>query len=140
MLTFSWRRCFRSFSSRYVRLERTGVLKGFMIFLMATAWLVSWSLAELPRNQYVVGLLRRRRRTKRGQRRPCPLAANRCTYAMLVAPGGGWWGVAAPAGNLERRAKNLGAHEFSHGEVWVGGDCDGRKWEQIRGTSGVVVV
>jgi hypothetical protein len=28
-------------------LESTGVLKGFMIFLMATAWLVSWSLAEL---------------------------------------------------------------------------------------------
>ena len=23
------------------------MLKGFMIFLMATAWLVSWSLAEL---------------------------------------------------------------------------------------------
>jgi hypothetical protein len=27
-----------------VRFERTGVLKGFMI---ATAWLVSWSFAEL---------------------------------------------------------------------------------------------
>lgn len=47
--TFSWRRCFRSFSSRYVRLERTGVLKGFMIFLTATAEPVSWSLAELYR-------------------------------------------------------------------------------------------
>jgi hypothetical protein len=30
-----------------VRLDRTGVLKGFIIFLMATAWLVSWSFAEL---------------------------------------------------------------------------------------------
>ena len=40
-LTFSCRRCLRSFSSRYVRLDRTGVLKGFMIFLIATAWLVS---------------------------------------------------------------------------------------------------
>jgi hypothetical protein len=28
-------------------LERTGVLKGFMIFLTATGWPVSWSLAEL---------------------------------------------------------------------------------------------
>lgn len=39
--TFSCFRCLRSFNSRYVRLERTGVLNGFMIFLMATAWLVS---------------------------------------------------------------------------------------------------
>jgi hypothetical protein len=31
----------RSFSSRYVRFDSTGVLNGFMIFLMATAWLVS---------------------------------------------------------------------------------------------------
>jgi hypothetical protein len=30
-----------------VRFERTGVLKGFMIFLMATGWPVSSSLAEL---------------------------------------------------------------------------------------------
>lgn len=45
--TFSCFRCFSSFSSRYVRLARTGVLKGFMIFLMATFWLVSWSRAEL---------------------------------------------------------------------------------------------
>jgi hypothetical protein len=47
LLTFSCFRCFRSFSSRYVRLESTGVLNGFIIFLIATAWLVSWSLAEL---------------------------------------------------------------------------------------------
>ena len=46
-MTFSCLRCFSSFSSRYVRLARTGVLKGFMIFLTATFWLVSWSLAEL---------------------------------------------------------------------------------------------
>ena len=30
-----------------MRLERTGVLKGFMIFLMATDAPVSWSFAEL---------------------------------------------------------------------------------------------
>jgi len=47
-LTFSCRRCLRSLSSRYVRLDRTGVEKGFMIFLMATEVLESWSLAELP--------------------------------------------------------------------------------------------
>jgi hypothetical protein len=52
MPTFSCRRCFKSFSSRYVRFDRTGVLKGFMIFLIATAWLVSWSFAELCPNQY----------------------------------------------------------------------------------------
>ena len=41
LLTFSCLRCLRSFSSRYVRFARTGVLKGFMIFLMATFWFVS---------------------------------------------------------------------------------------------------
>ena len=39
--TFSWRKCLRSFNSRYVRLDRTGVLKGFMIFLIATGDAVS---------------------------------------------------------------------------------------------------
>jgi hypothetical protein len=39
--------CLSSLSSRYVRLLSTGVEKGFMIFLMATDVLVSWSLAEL---------------------------------------------------------------------------------------------
>jgi hypothetical protein len=58
MLTFSCLRCLSSFSSRYVRFDKTGVLKGFMIFLMATAWLVSWSLAELRAYQYVPPLLR----------------------------------------------------------------------------------
>jgi hypothetical protein len=45
--TFSCWICFNSFSSRYVRLLRTGVLNGFMIFLMATDDPVSWSFAEL---------------------------------------------------------------------------------------------
>lgn len=40
-LTFSCFKCFRSFSSRYVLLDKTGVLKGFMIFLTATFWPVS---------------------------------------------------------------------------------------------------
>lgn len=45
--TFSCRRCLSNFNSRYVRFANTGVLNGFMIFLMATFWLVSWSRAEL---------------------------------------------------------------------------------------------
>lgn len=45
--TFSCLRCLSSLSSLYVRLASTGVLKGFMIFLTATFWLVSWSRAEL---------------------------------------------------------------------------------------------
>jgi hypothetical protein len=52
VLTFSCLRCLRSFSSRYVRFDRTGVLNGFIIFLIATAWLVSWSFAELRAYQY----------------------------------------------------------------------------------------
>lgn len=39
--TFSCRRCLSSFSSRYVRLDSTGVEKGFMIFFTATACPVS---------------------------------------------------------------------------------------------------
>lgn len=38
--------CFSNFSSRYVLFDRTGVLNGFIIFLMATDVLVSWSFAE----------------------------------------------------------------------------------------------
>jgi hypothetical protein len=60
MPTFSCLRCLSSFNSRYVRFERTGVLKGFMIFLIATAWLVSWSLAELP----CISVLSARARTR----------------------------------------------------------------------------
>ncbi len=46
-LTFSCCMCFSSFNSRYVRLLRTGVLNGFMIFLIATGCCVNWSFAEL---------------------------------------------------------------------------------------------
>lgn len=45
-MMFSCRMCLRSLSSRYVRFARTGVEKGFIIFLMATLVLVSWSFAE----------------------------------------------------------------------------------------------
>jgi hypothetical protein len=34
--------------------------------------------------------------------------------------------VAAPAGDLERRAKDLGAHKFSHGELQSCVFCDRR--------------
>ena len=47
ILTFSCCMCFSNFNSRYVRLLRTGVLNGFMIFLIATGCCVSWSFAEL---------------------------------------------------------------------------------------------
>lgn len=47
--TFSWRKCFNNFNSRYVRLDSTGVLKGFMIFLTATGDPVNWSLAALQK-------------------------------------------------------------------------------------------
>lgn len=39
--TFSCFKCFKSLSSRYVRLAKTGVLKGFIIFFTATACPVS---------------------------------------------------------------------------------------------------
>lgn len=49
--TFSCCMCFNSLSSRYVRLLSTGVLKGFMIFLIATEEPVSWSFAELDAHE-----------------------------------------------------------------------------------------
>lgn len=58
-------------------------------------------------------------RTTRDQRRPCPRAADRCIFAKSVAQEMAMWGVAAPARDLKRRAENLGAHEFSHGEGWL---------------------
>jgi hypothetical protein len=45
------------------------------------------------------------------------------------------WGIAAPARDLERRAENLGAHKFSHGERWMRRVCDGRGMECL-GESG----
>jgi hypothetical protein len=115
MLTFSCRRCLSSFSSRYVRFDRTGVLKGFIIFLMATAWLVSWSLAELRADQCAprsCGMQTYQTRPKA----PMPTGC-RSVYLCDVSPTSvPMWGmVAAPACDLERRAENLGAHEFSHG-------------------------
>lgn len=49
--TFSCFKCFNSFNSRYVLLDKTGVLNGFMIFLTATFWPVRLSLAELRRTK-----------------------------------------------------------------------------------------
>ena len=54
VMTFSCRRCLSSLSSRYVLFARTGVEKGFMIFLTATGCWVSWSLAELPLQSVLV--------------------------------------------------------------------------------------
>ena len=71
-LTFSCRKCLSSLSSLYVLLLNTGVEKGFMIFLMATEVLDSWSLAELSVS---AGTSRRRKRermqlTIRDRKRP----------------------------------------------------------------------
>lgn len=38
---FSCARCFSNFSSRYVRFDRTGLVKGFTTFLIATFWPVN---------------------------------------------------------------------------------------------------
>jgi hypothetical protein len=59
--------CLSSLSSRYVRLASTGVLNGFMIFLIATLVAVSWSLAELRGG--VASPRRRRRACARGRTR-----------------------------------------------------------------------
>ena len=48
---------------------------------------------------------------------------------------------AAPACDLERRAEDLGAHKFSHGELQSCEFCDRRKEEGFRkGEGGVAVV
>src|SRR4051812_23157194 len=115
MPTFSCLRCLRSFSSRYVRLDKTGVLKGFIIFLMATAWLVSWSLAELRWvSKRLDSCAVRCKHTRQDQKLPYPRAAGQCTFATSVQPTLTMWGIAAPARDFERRAENLGAHKFSH--------------------------
>lgn len=82
--TFSCRRCLSSFNSRYVLFDNTGVLKGFMIFFTATAWLVSWSLAELWYASVVqCGHVHAARLlTRRDRKRPCRRAASRCTCLL----------------------------------------------------------
>lgn len=70
-LTFSCRRCFSSLSSLYVRFERTGVLKGFMIFFIATDWEVNSSFAELCQGQRDDHQSGSQSPTRRGRRRPC---------------------------------------------------------------------
>jgi len=91
--TFSCLRCFRSFNSRYVRLDRTGVLKGFMIFLIATAWLVSWSFAELRRGQSAIMAEVVHRLTRQVRKRPCPPAAGRCTFTRESVERMRKWGI-----------------------------------------------
>lgn len=85
--TFSCFKCLSSFSSRYVLFDRTGVLKGFMIFLTATLWLVSWSLAELFRRvNFRVPSLSGLQHTKQDQRLPFRRAGGPsiCGHVSLV--------------------------------------------------------
>lgn len=56
--------------------------------------------------------------TRPGRKLPCPPAASRCTYKNLVFAIECIWALwpryCAPAGDLERGAKDLGSHEFRH--------------------------
>jgi hypothetical protein len=70
--------------------------------------------------------------TRQAQRHPCRRAADPCTFATSVSRTATRWGAAMPACNLERRAEDLGAHEFSHGARWFRSRCDGRGWERLQ--------
>lgn len=112
--TFSCLRCLSNLSSRYVRLDRTGVLNGFMIFLTATLWPVSWSFAELRGSASELT----------ARREALPDEAE-CTHAngleigipgpVLASVGTG--GTRAPRSNFKGRAKDLGSHKLSHVDV-----------------------
>jgi hypothetical protein len=69
--------------------------------------------------------------TRQGRRLPCPRAADRCIFALLVPRVSLPLCVAAPACDLERRAEDLGAYKFSHGGGCSGGFCDWRGWECV---------
>ena len=127
--TFSWRRCFNSFNSRYVRFERTGVLNGFMIFLTATAWPVSWSLAELnlqsARDGAAVGGQRRVAHTKQGRRRPCRRAGDRCICGATVSMVGGGASGGVPSYRLviSKVVPKIWARTNSAIAITGGGGC-----------------
>lgn len=108
--TFSCLKCFSSFSSRYVRFERTGVLKGFMIFFMATAWLVSWSLAELRSGQCGVFGIGWKDCTIRGRTHPCPRAAGRCICMNVSSARSAWRGICLTC-SLSRKSCQKSARE-----------------------------
>jgi hypothetical protein len=60
--------------------------------------------------------------TRQDQMRPCLRAADRCICFSQVsecASSAAMRGVAVPACDLECRAENLGAYEFSHGDGWI---------------------
>lgn len=73
------------------------MLKGFMIFFTATAWLVSWSFAELPiLSVYGSSMIEcRDALTKRDRKRPCQLAAGRCTCTDKYCVDAHWKGLQA---------------------------------------------
>ena len=92
------------------------MLKGFMIFLMATAWLVSWSFAELTHiNMRIRPHGRKTYQTS--PKAPMPTGCRSVYLCAVSATPHASVGCAAPACDLERRAKNLCAHEFGHGDV-----------------------
>jgi hypothetical protein len=120
--TFSCFRCLSSFSSRYVLLASTGVLKGFIIFLMATLALVSWSFAELCADYPSSAPIS----CNTGRTRQYVPDQAECAHANRLE-------VGIPRGNLKGRPKDLGAHEFGHGGRF--GGCEAVASKSARGES-----
>jgi len=110
-------RCFSSLSSRYVRFARTGVLKGFMIFLIATACPVSWSFAELEKSSADrAWMLAITNTYQTSPNAPIPTGW-RSAYLEVKSAVAGSPAVPAsdvPACYLKRRPENLGADKLRH--------------------------
>jgi hypothetical protein len=118
MQTFSCRICLRSFSSRYVLLESTGVLKGFIIFFTATDCPVSWSLAELWWGSQSVCFAQLRRAMESHQTRPnAPMPTGcRSVYLRHVKKRliNALRSLRVPAGDLKGGPEDLRPHELRH--------------------------
>lgn len=97
-----------------MRFDRTGVEKGFMIFLTATGCWVSWSFAELSHCQ-----LRCAWAADRGHL-PDQTKSTHADGLQIRVPDAGSisrlraGGKGIPAGNLKGRTKDLSTHEFRH--------------------------
>ena len=65
---------------------------------------------------------------------PCLQAADRCTYSGIStsdASTADRCGASVPAGDFKGRPKNLGSHEFGHGQVF-GRRCSGVRREESK--------
>jgi hypothetical protein len=115
VMTFSCRRCLSSLSSLYVRLARTGVEKGFIIFLTATGCWVNWSLAELPWQSVLVVFFQ-----LEAVCLPNQTKGSHPHRLKVGIPRGNFEASSELAGSSSvyvdglRRPKDLGANEFGH--------------------------